>query len=113
MAASGSPQAIAQEAPSDLRLGLSFSFFPLWVNSGHAALDALFWFARENAAADHDRDHRGNKNRKLQVLHRGVLRRLTPPLTHYTSARASRLAPHQFWQLSDIRRNPPRFIFCE
>jgi hypothetical protein len=85
----------------------------LWVNSGHAALDALFWFARENAAADHDRDHRGNKNRKLQVLHRGVLRRLTPPLTHYTSARASRLAPHQFWQLSDIRRNPPRFIFCE
>ncbi len=67
MAASGSPQAITQEAPNDL----------------------------------------------LQVLHRGVLRRLTPPLTHYTSARASRLAPHQFWQLSDIRRNPPRFIFCE
>jgi hypothetical protein len=24
-----------------------------------------FWFARENAAADYNRDHRGNKNSKI------------------------------------------------
>jgi hypothetical protein len=46
-------------------------------------------------------------------LHRGVLYRLTPLLTHYTSARASSLALHQLRQLRVIRRDPSRLIFAE
>jgi len=81
-----------------------------------AARSLIGWSQADLAKAsevDHTTIARLEKAGPGQVLHRGVLRRLTPPLTHCTSARASRLAPHQFWQLSDIRRNPPRFIFCE
>jgi hypothetical protein len=76
-------------------------------------LMAFCRFPREDATADYECDHRGNKNPKLQVLHRGVLRRLTPLLTHYTSARASSLAPHQLRQLRNVGRDPPHLILAE
>jgi hypothetical protein len=40
---------------------------------------ALFRFPREDAAADHECDHGGNKNPKLRLLHCGVFHRVTPP----------------------------------
>jgi hypothetical protein len=54
-------------------------------------LMVFFRFPRENAAADHEPSHCGSKDRKLDVLHRGVLRRLTPPRS-FKPARALSLA---------------------
>jgi hypothetical protein len=77
-------------------------------------LGAFFWFARrrKNAAADDERNHRGNKNPKLQVLHRGVLRRLTPPLTTIRQCvtHVSRLTSSG---IGDIRHDPQRLILAE
>ena len=64
-------------------------------------------FPREDAAADYECAHDCPENPKWHLLHCGVLRCLTPLLTHYTSARASSLAPHQLWQLGNVRRDPP------
>ena len=55
-------------------------------------LAAFFRFPRHNAAADYECGHDGNKNPELRLLHRGVLRRLTPPRAVLERACASSLA---------------------
>jgi len=57
--------------------------------AGLLRAESLFGFSGENAAADHKCDHGGNKKSKIQLLHRGVLRRLTTTARHYKTVRAS------------------------
>jgi hypothetical protein len=54
-------------------------------------LVALFRFTRENTAGDYECGHSQSEDHEWELLHRGVLRRQTPPMRHYKADRTSSL----------------------